>query len=116
MWYYLAKITLTALIIVVVSEIAKRHSMIAALIASLPLTSLMAFVWMKIEGIASVQIAELSQQIFWLILPSMVLFLVFPILIRYGISFWLSFGLASIATTFCYVLMLILLRRFGVSM
>ena len=115
MWYYLSKVVISALIIVAVSEIAKRHSGFAALVASLPLTSLFAIFWLRIEGSQIAQIAELSQQIFWLVLPSLVLFLLLPLLLRYGMAFWLSLGLASAASILCYLLMIPLLRRFGMS-
>ena len=115
MWYYVSKIFISALMIVAISEIAKRNSGFAALVASLPLISLMAIIWLRIEGAQVIQIAELSQQIFWLVLPSLVLFLVLPLLLKYGITFWLSLGLASAATVLCYFLMIVFLRRFGVT-
>jgi hypothetical protein len=115
MWYYLSKVIISALIIVAVSEIAKRNSGFAALVASLPLTSLFAIIWLRIEGTQIAQIAELSQQIFWMVLPSLVLFLLLPLLLRYGMAFWLSLGLSSAATIICYWLMIPLLRRIGVS-
>lgn len=115
MWYYLGKVVISALVIVIVSEMAKRNSGFAALVASLPLTSLLAIIWLRIEGSEIVQIAALSQQIFWLVLPSLVLFLLLPLLLKYGMAFWLSLGLASAATVVCYLLMIPLLRRFGVS-
>ena len=75
MLYYALKVFISALIIVAIAEIAKRSTGFAALIASLPLTSLLAFVWLHVEGSTPAQIAELSSQIFWLVLPSLVLFL-----------------------------------------
>jgi len=115
MCYYLFKITISALIVVAVSEIAKRNSAFAAVVASLPLTSLLAFIWLKLEGTEALQIAELSQQIFWLVLPSLVLFLAFPALLKYGLSFWLSFGLSISATVLCYLMMILVLKRMGIS-
>ncbi|WP_411728487.1 DUF3147 family protein [Methyloglobulus sp.] len=115
MWYYLTKLVVSALVVVAVSEIAKRNSGFAAIVASLPLTSLLAIIWMRIEGSQSAQIAELSQQIFWLVLPSLVLFLLLPLLLRQGLEFWLSLGLSSAAAVLCYLLMIPLLRRCGVS-
>jgi hypothetical protein len=115
MWYYLVKVAISAVIIVAVSEVAKRSSGFAALVASLPLTSLLAIIWLRAEGAQITQIAELSQQIFWLVLPSLILFLLLPVLLRYGLAFWLSLSLASAATILCYFLMIPLLRRFGVS-
>jgi hypothetical protein len=115
MWYYITKLAVSALIILAVSEIAKRNSGFAAVVASLPLTSLLAIIWLRFEGAQVQQLAELSQQIFWLVLPSLVLFLLFPVFIRLGMAFWLSLGLASAATVLCYFFMILLLRRFGVS-
>lgn len=115
MWYYLIKIAVSALIIVLVSEIAKRNSSFAALVASLPLTSLLAIIWMRVEGSQVGQIAELSSQIFWLVLPSLLLFLLLPLMLKQGLAFWLSLGLASAATVICYLIIIPLLRRFGVS-
>jgi hypothetical protein len=115
MWYYITKLAVSALIIVAVSEIAKRNSGFAALVASLPLTSLLAIIWLRIEGSQTTQIAELSQQIFWLALPSLVLFALLPLLLKQGLSFWLSLGLSSAATIVCYLLMIALFRRIGVS-
>jgi hypothetical protein len=115
MWYYFCKVAISALVIVAISEVAKRNSSFAALLASLPLTSLLAIVWLHIEGVQIAQIVALSQQIFWLVLPSLVLFLLLALLLRQGLAFWLSLGLASSATILCYFLMIPLLRRFGVS-
>jgi hypothetical protein len=116
MLYYILKFFVSALIIVLVSEIAKRSSGFAALIASLPLTSLLAIIWLHIDGSESTQIAELSSQIFWLVLPSLVLFLVLPLLLKQGIGFWPSLAFSATATIVCYLALLPLLRRFGVQL
>lgn len=113
MWYYPTKLIVSALVIVAVSEIAKRSTGLAAVVASLPLTSLLAFVWLRLEGSGNHQIADLSQQIFWFILPSLLLFILLPVLLRSGMAFWLSLGLASAAAVFCYLLMIALLRKSG---
>ena len=116
MLYYTLKIFVTAFIIVLVSEIAKRSSGFAALIASLPLTSLLAIIWLHIDGLESTQIAMLSGQIFWLVLPSLVFFLALPLLLKRGLGFWPSLGLSTTATIVCYFALLPLLRRFGVQL
>ena len=115
MWYYLLKLVVSALIVVSVSEIAKRSSGFAALVASLPLTSLLAIIWLRIEGMPTAKIAELSSQIFWLVLPSLLLFFLFPLLLKQGFDFWLSLGIASSATILCYIVMITILRRFSMS-
>lgn len=115
MLYYAVKAIVSALIVVAISELAKRSTGIAALIASLPLTSLLAFIWLQIDGAQPEKIADLSSQIFWLIIPSLLLFLLLPILLRSGVSFWVSLGLSGAATASFYVVLLPLLRRIGVG-
>jgi len=116
MLYYALKVILSALLIVAISEIAKRSSGFAALLASLPLTSLLAFVWLHLEDASPGQIAELSSQIFWLVLPSLILFLLLPLLLKHGVGFWISLGLSVVATAACYFALLPLLRRMGVGL
>jgi len=114
--YYALKVGISALVIVAITEIAKRSSGFAALLAALPLTSLLAFIWLYVEGAEPLRIAELSSQIFWLVLPSLVLFLLLPLLLRQGFGFWLSLALSISATAVCYLAMLPLLRKFGVQL
>ena len=116
MLYYALKVAISAIVIVAIVEVAKRSSGFAALLAALPLTSLLAFMWMYFEGVESARIAELSGQIFWLVLPSLLLFLLLPLLIRYGVSFWWSLAISIAATAACYLAMLPLLRKFGVQL
>lgn len=116
MLYYAIKVIISALLIVAVSEIAKRSTGFAALVASLPLTSLLAFVWLHMETASPDKIADLSSQIFWLVLPSLLLFLLLPLLLKHGLSFWVSLGLSMAATAGCYIAFLPLLRRMGVNL
>jgi hypothetical protein len=116
MLQYAFKVLLTALVVVSISEIAKRSSLWAAVLASLPLTSLLAFVWLFLETGDSQRVAALSQGIFWLVIPSLPLFLVLPALLRAGMNFWASLGLASALTILAYFLMLFVLGRFGVRL
>jgi len=116
MVYYAFKVIISALLIVAISEIAKRSTGFAALVASLPLTSLLAFIWLHMEASSPDRISELSSQIFWLVIPSLLLFLLLPILLKYGLGFWVSLGLSVAATAGCYIALLPLLRRVGVSL
>lgn len=116
MLHYAIKVAVSALVIVAITEIAKRSTGFAALVASLPLTSLLAFVWLHMEASPPERIAELSSQIFWLVLPSLLLFLLLPLLLRHGLGFWLSLGLSAAATAGGYLALLPLLRRIGVSL
>lgn len=113
MIYYAIKIFISASLIVLISEIAKRSTGFAALVASLPLTSLLAFVWLGVEGAEPEKIAELSSQIFWLIVPSLVLFPLLAVLLRAGTNLWVSLAVASAATALAYLALLPVLKKFG---
>jgi hypothetical protein len=114
MWQYALKIILSAVVLVVVSELAKRSSFWGAALASLPLTSLLAFVWLYLDSGEVQKVSALSQGIFWLVLPSLVLFIALPLLLRGGVGFWLSLALSCLATAGAYFGMVRLLGVFGV--
>lgn len=116
MLYYVLKVAISALIIVAITEISKRNSGFAALIAALPLTSVLAFTWLHWESAPPERIADLSMQIFWLAIPSLALFLILPLLLKQGVGFWLSLGLSATVTVGCYLVLLPVLRKVGVNL
>lgn len=99
---YIVKVVVSALVIVAVSEIAKRSSFWGAVLASLPLTSLLAFVWLHVETGDAERIAALSLDIFWLVLPSLLLFLLLPLLLRAHWGFWPGLAVSCAATAAAY--------------
>jgi hypothetical protein len=113
MWHYVIKILLTSAVVVAVAEIAKRSTFWGAAVASLPLTSVLAFVWLYVDTGNTARVAALSHSIFWLVLPSLTLFLVLPLLLRFGVAFWISLGVACIATAMAYLAMVWTLGRSG---
>ena len=115
MWQYALKVAVSAVLIVAITEIAKVRPFLAAVVASLPLTSLLAFVWLHFETGDAERIAVLSHGIFWLVLPSLVLFLVLPLLLRAGWSFWPSLMLACAATAGAYAGTVALLSKLGID-
>lgn len=115
MSYYLVKIVLTSLIVVAVSELARRSSLLAALLASLPLVSLLGMIWLYLDTRDTRQVAALAGNIFWLVLPSLALFVVLPLALRQGLGFWTSLALGVLATVATYGLTLGLLSRLGVA-
>lgn len=108
--HYVAKIALSALLVVAISEIARRHSLLAALIASLPVVSILAIVWLYVESSDVARVSELSRQIFWLVIPSLAFFLLLPVFIKLGLGFWLSLGAAIAGTAVCYLVTVSLIR------
>ena len=116
MWQYALKIGLSALILVAVAEVAKRSTFWAAALASLPLTSLLAFVWLYLDTGDVQKVVALAGGIFWLVLPSLLLFVLLPMLLRSGWGFWLSLVVSSAATALAYVGMIKLLGMFGIRL
>ena len=116
MWLYVTKVLVYAAVIVAVTEIARRSSFWAAVLVSLPLTSLLAFAWLHVDGTGAAQIGRLAMSTFWLVLPSLVLFVVLAGLLRAGTGFWASLGIACAATATSYAAMVWLLGRFGLEL
>ena len=102
MLYLFIKAALSGAIVAAVSEIARRYPGWGGLVASLPLTSLLAMLWLYRDSGDTVRVADLSSSTFWFILPSMPLFLVLPALLRSNFGFWPSFAIAVIGTLLLY--------------
>ena len=116
MGHYALKVGLSALILVAVAEVAKRSTFWAAALASLPLTSLLAFVWLYLDTGDVQKVAALAGGIFWLVLPSLLLFVLLPLLLRSGWGFWASLAVSSAATALAYLGMIRLLTAFGIRL
>lgn len=113
---FLIKVALAALVVGGVAELARRSTFIGAVLASLPLTSMLALVWLYVETHDTDRIATLSTSIFWLVLPSLVLFVVLPLLLRAGWGFWYALGTASVATAVAYLSMVKVLAALGTQL
>jgi len=115
MIYYAVKLLLSASIIVAVSELAKRQPAWAGALASLPLVSLLAIVWLYVDTRSGAQVASLCWSIFWLVLPSLVFFAALPLFLRQGLGFTSSLTLAIVAMLAAYGAMLLGLEKAGVK-
>jgi hypothetical protein len=100
--HLLIKTFITALIIVGASELAKRYTLASALMISLPLTSILALVWIYYESKDTQQIITMSYSIFWLVIPSLAFFLVLPFLLKQNLQFAMALLLACIVTAVLY--------------
>ena len=116
MVYDLVKLLITALLIVAISEIAKRSTLLAAVLASIPLISVLAMVWLYVDTRDTERIANLATSVFWLVIPSLVLFISLPLLLRGGMNFPLAMGLAIGLTVIAYFLMVFVLQKAGVQL
>ena len=109
------KIAVTAVLVVAISEVAKRSSLLGAVLASIPLTSVLAMLWLYADTGDAGKVADLATGIFWLVLPSLVLFIALPLLLRAGWAFAPSLVIACALTVAAYFLMLAILNRFGIA-
>ena len=114
MIYYIAKLLITTLLIVLISEIAKRNSLAGAILAAIPLVSILAMTWMYVDTNSSVKAVEFSNNVVWLIVPSMTLFIAFPILIKKGFGFYPSMFISISMTIFAYYSVILLLEKLGI--
>jgi hypothetical protein len=112
---YAIKVAISALLIVAVTEVSKRSTLLGAALASLPITSLLAFVWLYWDTGDAGRVAELATNILWLVLASLVFFVSFPILIKAGSPFWPSLAISLVLTATAYLAMTLLLRRLGIG-
>ena len=116
MLYLIAKAALSGIIIAVASEVARRYPGWGALILSLPLISLLAMAWLWRDTGDGERIASLAQGTFWLVLPTLPLFLILPALLRHGVGFWLALAISCALTILLYLLTVWLLPKFGVTL
>jgi hypothetical protein len=116
MFYTVIKILITSGLVVAISEIAKRSSMMAGILASIPLISVLGFIWLYLDTKEVEKISNLSTSIFWLVIPSLALFVTLPILLKKGIGFYPSLGIATSVTVVCYYLMIVVLGKFGIKL
>jgi len=116
MTYNIIKILISAILIALISEIAKRSTFLGAVLASIPLVSVMAMIWLYIDTNVSLQVVQLSKGIFWLVIPSLVLFITFPIFIRLQFSFYTALSAALFAMVVTYFITIAVLKKFNIHL
>lgn len=115
MVYFSVKVLISAMLIALISEISKRSTFLGAILASIPLISVMALIWLYIETRNIQKIINLSYGIFWLVLPSLTLFVVLPILLKLKTSFGIALFLSVVIMVLFYFLMTFILRKTGIQ-
>lgn len=115
MAWLITKYLLTAGIVVLVSEVAKRSDRLGGLIAALPLVTLLALIWLYLEHQPMTRIANHAWFTFWYVLPTLPMFLAFPALLP-RIGFWPSLGACALLTAACFGVLAVVMRRFGVEL
>lgn len=116
MWYLLIKAALSGILIAIISEVAKRYPGFGALIASLPLVSLLGMIWLWRDKPDAENMAAHAEATFWFVLPSLPMFLLIPALLRHGWSFWAAISVGCVLTILLYGLMTWAGPRFGLRL
>lgn len=112
---FLIKIFLSSFIIAGVSEMAKRNTWIGAFLISLPLTSILAMIWLYQDTHDSQKIIDLSYGIFWIVIPSLAFFLILPSCMKAGMRFPWALLVSSSLTAVIYLLYSLALKKFGIK-
>lgn len=115
MWFVI-KAIVSGIIIAAVSTLAKRQPALGALVASLPLISVLGMIWLWNEKPDAQNMAAHAEATFWYVLPSLPMFLVIPVLLRNGMSFWLALLLGCALTVILYLAMTWIGPRFGLKL
>ena len=89
-------------VIVAASEIAKKSAVFGALVISLPLASIMSMTWLYNDTQDTTQVADFAESILWLVIPSMLLFVMLPMLLRRGWGFEAAMTVGVVATIIAY--------------
>jgi len=113
MIYLMVKAAISGLIVAIVSEVAKRYPGFGALIASLPLISVLGMIWLWRDKPDVSNMAAHVEATFWFVLPSLPMFLLIPFLLRQGWNFWLALALGCALTIGLYLGMTALGPRLG---
>jgi hypothetical protein len=101
--------------IVAISEISKRSTLAGSILASIPIVSLLAIVWMFIDTKDTAKIASLSHSIFWLVIPSLLFFFLFSVFLKRNIDFWWSLAISLIVMIIGYFAMIFILKKVGIQ-
>ncbi len=115
MAWLVTKYLITAAVVVLVSEVAKRSDRLGGLLAALPLVTVLALIWLYVERQSQVKIANHAWYTFWYVVPTLPMFLAFPMLLP-RLGFWPTLLACVVITVVCFWLFALLVRRFGIEL
>jgi hypothetical protein len=112
---FVIKVLLTSVLIVTISEVGKRNSIMAAVYASLPLTTLLSMVWLYLDTYDTQKVSSLSWNVLIAVIPSHVFLIAFPLLVKFGYNFWLSLFISMVITAIAYWAYVVVLKHYGIN-
>lgn len=113
---FVVRAALSGIIVALVAMVARRNPAAGALIASLPLISLLGMIWLWRDTQDAVRLADHAEATFWYVIPSLPMFLLIPAMLRQGHGFWVAIGAGCMLTILLYLLTVIVAARFGVRL
>ena len=112
---FLTKVFISALVIASVSELAKKSTLLAAVLASLPVTSILAILWLYRDTHDSQKVIDLSGGIFWAVLPSLIFFIILPWALKSGLRFTTAMLISCAVMILSYMIYVAILSKFGIK-
>jgi hypothetical protein len=113
---FLSRVALSGLIVALIAVIAKRSPAAGALVASLPLISILGMIWLWRDTQDSVLMARHVEATFWYVLPSLPMFILIPAMLRNGFGFWPALFAGCVLTILLYLVMISAAARFGIRL
>jgi F0F1-type ATP synthase assembly protein I len=115
MLWIVTKYLITAGVVVLVSEFAKRSDKLGALVAALPMVTILTLIWLHVEKQPADRVTNHAWYTFWYVVPTLPMFLVFPMLYA-RLGFWPALAVCVVLTAVCFALFAAFVKRFGISL
>lgn len=115
MQYIIMKYLITAGVVVLISELAKRSDKLGGLVAALPMVTVLTLIWLYVEQQPTSKIANHAYYTFWYVLPTLPMFLLFPYLLP-KIGFVFTLISCVIFTMLMFFLFALVVKQFGVDL
>ncbi|UNC90984.1 DUF3147 family protein [Candidatus Contubernalis alkaliaceticus] len=112
---FLLKTVVSALLIALVSEVSKKSTAFGAILISLPITSMIAMTWLFVETNDSGKVLQFSNLIIWIVIPSIIFFIVMSFLLRYNCNFYLAMAVSSVVMICSYCLYVKIIKYVGIN-
>ena len=115
MTFSLIKLFISLILILAISEIGKQNTFYSALLASLPIKSIISIIWIYIDTNDVQRVINFSFSILWLIIPSLIFFIILPFLLKIKINFFFSLCISIFFTLLSYYVLITILQKFKIN-
>ena len=116
MSYLLLKAVISGILIALASEVARRFAGLGALIASLPLVSVLGMIWLWRDTKDPARLADHAAATLWYVCPSLPMFVLIPLMLRAGFGFYPTLAAGCALTFGLYLLALWIGRGLGLAL